>query len=325
MNNYILQEAKDFPGFYEIPTYSWYVINKDGLIFNKFRKKFLAGSTNPDGYINFRLTGDNKICYTWGLHRLLAFVFKNPGCDIKDLVVNHINAIKSDNSLDNLEWCTYQKNAEHAGSLGLTSKCSPISVRDIYTGHIEKFPSIIECARAYGVSKDTINWRSKKGEHYIFPEGKQYRLSYNDDPWNTENNILQNGTAKCVSMKHVLTGVIMEFNKISDLSTYLNVPQSTLTLWLNCANQPVLPGFIQLKYKTDITPWRYVKNPYLELNSYTGKKSVKTINDLTGEIKMFSSAIECSKEMNISATALNYRLKSNGTKVFSDGNKYSYL
>ena len=324
MNN----NLKDLFKFYDIPGYSKYAISITGKVLNKEQNTLLAGSRNPDGYINFRILGDNGKTLTWGRHRLMLFVFRPPENNIDTLVVNHKNGIKGDDWLDNLEWVTYKGNAEHAGSMGLTEKCLPISVRDVKTGEVIKYPSIIECARYLKMSKDAINYRVKQGEKRIFPEGKQYRLSHSEEPWYISENIkidlLENGTSKSIDVKYVLTGEILHFEKISDFSQYSKIPASTLTLWINQPNQAVLPGYIQLKWGNDITPWRNVKDPYLELDNYTGKRTVKVINESTGEEFLYSSAIGCAKEKNISPTALNYRLKSNGNQIFADGFRYCY-
>lgn len=327
MNNKA-KETMNFPGFYEISGFSNYAISRNGKVINKNTMKFLKGGRNPAGYFNFTLDDDFKYRYTWGRHRLLAFVFKHPNCNTDSLVVNHKNGIKGDDWLDNLEWVTYQGNAEHAGFNGLTNKCQPISVRNIDTGFIVKYPSIVECARTLGMSKDAINYRVKCGETKIFPERLQYRLSHEDCPWFTpediERKMLENGTSRKVMVRNVLTNEVNTFDKLTDLSLYLDVPPPTLTLWLKHSSQPVLPGFIQIKLAEDKNPWREVFNPYLELDAYTGSRSVKVINDKTGEFKIFSSCTECCFNMNLKTTTLNYRLKFNGNKVFSDGYRYIY-
>lgn len=50
------------------------------------------------------------------VHRLVMKAFVGPS----DLLVNHKNGIKTDNRLENLEYCTSQENAKHAVKIGLT-------------------------------------------------------------------------------------------------------------------------------------------------------------------------------------------------------------
>ena len=321
-------EALEIPGFYEIPGYSCYVVSKEGKVFNRKKGHFLNGSINPDGYHNFRLRSDTNRILTWGLHRLMAYVFLHPGTDVSSLVVNHKNANKSDNRIENLEWVSYQGNAEHAGSLGLTIKCQPISVRDVDTGVVVKYPSIVACARVYGVSKDFINWRVKKGEAYVFPERKQYRGSHSDEPWyipgNAETSFCSSRNSKRVLVRYLCSGATAEYPKITDLAEKLGVSLSTLSCWLKKEGQPVLPGYIQLKWADDDTPWREIDDFYTDIEKTQIKRIVKVTNDRSGEVVLYPSAVKCAQDLDLLPTTLHERLRSKGTKVFSDGRRYSY-
>lgn len=76
---------------------------------NKY--KILNAKVNKFGYKEVALTKDGKT-KTLLLHRLIAQHFvPNPNslpC------VNHKNGVKSDNRIENLEWCTKSQNTKHA-------------------------------------------------------------------------------------------------------------------------------------------------------------------------------------------------------------------
>lgn len=320
-------ESEDFPGFYEIPGYSNYVVSEKGEVINRRLGRKLLGSTVPKGYHVFRLGGDNGKTLTWGRHRLLSFVFKHPGYSVEDLVVNHIDAIPGHDDLENLEWVTHQGNLEHAGKHGLTSKCTPISIRDASSGTVCDYPSIVAYARTLGWSKDKINFRVKVGETRVFPEGKQYRPANISTPWyipkNVDQAILLGAKPMRTLVRHVLTGEVREFPTLTDAAKYLKLSKAMLSLWIK-KDQPILPGLVQIKPAHDDTPWRFIADPYLEFEMWSGKKVIKVVKEETKEELFFLSPKSCCEAMRLKQTTLYYRLKSKGQDTYSDGCSYAY-
>lgn len=313
--------------FKPIPGYSNYQITEFGKVYNCNKKSFLQGSQNPDGYINFRITDDSGITKTWGLHRLLGFVFIPFEGSVEDLVINHKDGVKWNNSLANLEWVTYQGNAEHAGNEGLTTKCIPILIRCVDTGCITKYPSIIECARQNGFTKDAINYRVRSKGQRVFPERKQYMTVNCDESWLIpeciEKALLQNGRNNAVLIRYLQEdNYVQEYKDQITLAKVLGVIPSTITAWLSKEGQPVLPGYIQIKLASDPCDWRDVSDIHLELEKTTGKRVVVAWNDYV--INQYTSATECAFANGLKPTALSYRLNSKGEKVYPDKLRYAY-
>jgi len=111
-----LCEIKTFPQ-YSIHI-DWYVVsNRTG----KQVKHFITNSW----YYQVNLTKQRKKFY---IHRLLAEYFVS-NVDNKNQV-NHINGVKTDNRIENLEWVTQSENNIHSYKY-LTRKSKMILTKDI--------------------------------------------------------------------------------------------------------------------------------------------------------------------------------------------------
>lgn len=308
-----------------IENYSQYKIFYSGEVYSFRTNTFLTGAVNPDGYVSYRLTDDNGVTLTWGRHRLLGVAFIPTDEDYRKLVINHKNGIKGDDRIDNLEWATYQYNAEHAGLLGLTEKCKPVSIRNVVTGIILTFPSFIKCADYLGVTKDSISYRTSIGPERIFQDNHQYRLGHGDEPWpvvlNLEVELSKNGTSKRIEVKDLLTDEVTIYEKISDYAKVRGINQSVLTSWMKRIDQPVLPGLIQIRW-FGCDYWRPVFDPIKDLADFQKTRIVVALPSLGNRIR-FSSAKECADVFGIKPNTLHERLKKKG-KVAYNSVKFLY-
>lgn len=103
---------KKIAGF---PNYS---ISFEGNICNdNTGNKINLTLNKSNGYYTVKLYDANNKAKNPYFHRIYAIAWIPNIENYK--IVNHKNAIKTDNSIDNLEWCTQRHNMIEAGKLGL--------------------------------------------------------------------------------------------------------------------------------------------------------------------------------------------------------------
>ena len=98
-----------------------YEINELGQIRNTKSKKILKQRVNMRGYYVIGYNDkDRGHCVPKELHRLVAEAWMPNEDNLP--CVNHIDGVKLNNSVSNLEWCTYSQNSMHAYKTGLSKK-----------------------------------------------------------------------------------------------------------------------------------------------------------------------------------------------------------
>ncbi len=103
----VWRDVPGYQGLYEASSLgnirSNYCRTKNGKI-------ILSNKINRKGYVTICLY-KNKKRFSTEAHRIVANTFM-PSSDNK-LQINHINEIKNDNRICNLEWCTPKENLNH--------------------------------------------------------------------------------------------------------------------------------------------------------------------------------------------------------------------
>lgn len=203
-----------------------------------------------------------------------------------------------------------------------------VVVKDYDTGIVTKYPSINDCARALDIHKDTVAYRIYETGLVVCPDHRMYQLATEEQPWPEIRDIkaaVENyGVEKIVLVRNVITDEVSEFQSSTKFAKGLGLRQSAVSRWMSEKGQSLFRKKYQLKFKSDPTPWEILDNlEKTQLESGVQRK-VLTRNLSTGLIKEYESAKECAVENGILTTTLNWRLKSNGLKTYSDGLQYKY-
>lgn len=121
----VWKDIYGFEGYYQISN-TGLVKSLQRTIFSKYRNRILREiikvcPVNHRGYPRVQLT-NASIKKIYSVHRLVAITFIPNPLNLPE--VNHKNGIKSDNRLDNLEWCDKAFNERHASDNNLKLKGS---------------------------------------------------------------------------------------------------------------------------------------------------------------------------------------------------------
>ena len=147
------EELRPVKGFEEL-----YLVSNFGRVWSLISKRFLAPRPLPVGYLRVQIKGKD-----YYIHRLVAEAFL-PNKDNLPMV-NHKDFNKSNNNLNNLEWCTASHNIRHAVGSDATVKGQkervkkisiPVVQLSIEGEFIQEFPSLRVAGTTLGFDNTNI-------------------------------------------------------------------------------------------------------------------------------------------------------------------------
>ena len=156
----IWKDKKDYEGHYQVSNWGRVKSIKFG------KERILKPQKNTSGYLCVTLCKNNNQCQ-FEVHRLVAEVFLPNPNNYKE--VNHKNEIKTDNRVENLEWCDRKYNQNYGTR---TEKCSKKVYQYTLDGKfVKEWKSTAECGRNgynYGNVAACCRGKLKKYKNFIW-------------------------------------------------------------------------------------------------------------------------------------------------------------
>ena len=161
----IWKDIKEYENFYQISNF--------GVVRSLKRKntkgKILKPSKDKDGYLKVTLSKQNKR-KSFFIHRLVAQEFLSNYDNLPQ--INHKNEIKSDNRVENLEWCEHKYNQNFGTRNKRISKTlsKPIIQYDLEKNFIKIWENAKIASEKLNINRSNIvsclkNKRKKAGNY----------------------------------------------------------------------------------------------------------------------------------------------------------------
>lgn len=153
----IWKDIEDYEGLYQVSNLGRvkrlskpkknYNINSKSFEIIMIPEKIVKPQLDKNRYYRIGLTKDYKRSFYF-VHRLVAQAFISNSDNLS--YINHKDEDKTNNYVDNLEWCTMKYNCNYGTRNERVAKCNHKKVRCIETGTI--YNSLTEACKITGIS-----------------------------------------------------------------------------------------------------------------------------------------------------------------------------
>lgn len=300
---------EDYNGFAFIPMFSRYLINREGAVFDLKRQRFMKAGYCT-GYIKYTLISDLGEKIRHSRHRLIGYTYLDYPTDVDKLHINHINGVKGDDRIENLEWVTCKENIQHAVRTGLMKISKPILVENLADGTVQELESVTQCCLKYGLNKAELTKSIKSSPWYM--EVWPFRFSY----VNEEDRGGRSGHRTKTLVRNMRDGSIVEYSGIAECARSIGLRPRVIFQRLNSEFDRVYPDGLQIRRKNDVTSWYEPKNVE-EAIAKAGLLTPCEMRDcLTGEVTKYASQRELQQVLKNCEAGLHLWLNYDGKRVF---------
>ena len=150
--------------FKDIKSNTDYQISNLGRVWSKKSNRYMKPQKDACGYMRVQLYMGNGKARTEKVHRLVALAFIDNPDNLPE--VNHINHIRDDNRVENLEWVTHKENSEK------TRKVKQVGKFDRDGNLLEVYETLAKAAKAEHTTpsnrRSHINRKPQKTRKYLW-------------------------------------------------------------------------------------------------------------------------------------------------------------
>lgn len=226
------ENIKGFGIDYKISNFGRVVSLKRG------NETLLSVAINHKGYPVVFLSKDGKT-KNYLIHRLIAIQFI-PNPENKPQV-NHINGIRTDFSISNLEWCTASENVRHSydvlgkvhNATGMFNRCGKkVAQYDLDGKLLNTFQSTMDAERSLKISNTNISLSCKKNVNRSFG-GFMFRY-FDNEPIEKIDKYIKTPSylSKKIQVISLKDNTVMEFNTITEGASEIKINNATLSKYL---------------------------------------------------------------------------------------------
>ena len=145
----VWKDCKYYEGLYQVSS--------EGRVWNIRLQRYIKPFVKDNGYLTVALTNKYGKRAKEYVHRIVALTFiPNPN-NYPD--VNHIDEVKSNNRVDNLEWISHKDNCNYGNrnKIMAKKKSKKVYQYDLDGNFIKEYDSVTEAAKRTGGYKSNIS------------------------------------------------------------------------------------------------------------------------------------------------------------------------